>query len=169
MSVLFRIRTGEKEAAAKEIESWRAAHNGARPAWEVEDLLEEALAERDRDEAFLKRVLERARGADREKIEEAHRFIQDYCRNSIRIHDLIRESIRRLEQAGHPIDKAAELDQATRDYQKWQDDYPELLLMAYEPVGEIIARRIAQALADRSEGSDWRRLFDEDDQAAPAE
>jgi hypothetical protein len=166
MSVLFRIRAGEKEAAAKEIESWKADRNGARPAREVQDLVEEALAERDRDDAFLQRVLERVRGTDREKIDEAHRFIQEYCRSSIRIHDLIRESIRWAEQAGHLIAKAAELDQATRDYQTWQDDYPDLLLMAYEPVEQAIRKRVAQPLTGRPEEPDWRRLFDEKDDSA---
>ncbi len=168
MSVLFRIRTGEKEAVEKEIETWKAAHKEARRVWEVEDLVEEALAERDKDAALLKRVLQRARGADREKIEEAHRFIQDYCRRSIRIHDLIRELIQQAGQTGHPIERAEDLNRATQDYQAWLDDYPELLVMAYEPAGEVIGRRIAQALNTGAPESNWRQLFDEDEEPAPA-
>src|SRR4051812_30138239 len=101
MSVLFRIRTGEKEAAEKEIASWQAAEEDVNLPHQVEALVRETLADRDRDAELLKRVLERARGADEKAIDEAHRFIQDYCRRSIHIHDLIRDRVRLAREKGH--------------------------------------------------------------------
>jgi hypothetical protein len=162
MSVLFRIHAGEKEAVIREIASWNATPNEPDSAREVDGLIEEVLAERDRDEALLKRVLQRARGADRQKLDEAHRFIQEYTRRSIHIHNLLRELIQRMRQAGHPVEAAAALDRATHDYERWQEDYPELLLMAGEPVGEVIRGRIARALASAPTESNWRELFADD-------
>jgi hypothetical protein len=163
MSFLFRIHTGGKEAVENEIESWKASHDERELSGDVQELIEEALAERDRDDALLKRVLQRARGADRRKIDEAHRFIQDYCRRSIHIHNLIRGVIERAQQAGHPVEQAAALDGATCDYQRWQEDYPELLLMTYDPVEQRLRARIAQALGSAPKESNWRELFADED------
>ncbi len=169
MSVLFRIRTGEKEAAQKEIESWKAAHDHVNSASEVAGLVEEALLERDQDETFLQRVLERARGADRGKIDEAHQFIQEYCRRSIRIHDLIREFVQEARQTGHAVARADELDRATADYLTWQEDYPDLLLLAYQPVAEAIGRRIKELPGSVPRESNWRQLFAEEGETSTAE
>jgi hypothetical protein len=169
MSFLFRIHTGGKEAVEKEIESWKASHDERELSGDVQELVEEALAERDRDDALLKRVLQRARGADRRKIDEAHRFIQDYCRRSIHIHNLIRGVIERARQAGHAIEQAAALDRATQDYERWQEDYPELLLMAYDPVEQRLRARITQAINSTPKESNWRDLFADEDTSPAGE
>jgi hypothetical protein len=158
MSVLFRIRKGEKEAVEKELESWQATR-GAEAAGEIEELLEEVLAERDSDEALFKRILQRARGADQQKIDEAYRFIHEYCERSMRIHDLLRTMIAQTRRAGRQVSKAEALDRVTGDYKAWQEDYPELLLMAYEPVAQVIQDRTARALASKPTESNWRQLF----------
>ena len=169
MSVLFQIRTGEKLAVESALISWQAARGPAELAEEVKDLIEEALAERDRDEALLQRVLERVRGTDQNKINEAYRFLQDYCRRSIHIHALIRGLIQQAQQAGQVISRAAALDQATHDYEAWQDDYAELLVMAYEPVGQLLRDRVAHAVRRASKESNWRQLFADEDSAPATE
>src|SRR5258707_1111177 len=100
MNILYQVRKAGKEAVAREIESWKLAHKHAMLAWPIEELVHKALVERDNDERFLKRVLEHARGGDKDQIDEANRFIQEYCDRNIIIHDLLRGLIAKVGTAG---------------------------------------------------------------------
>jgi hypothetical protein len=159
MSIIFRVRNEEKRVVAEQIESWKKAHDELKFAWQVEDLLQKILADRDEDEGFLEQELERASDSDREEIDEVSEFIHESCLRSIRIHDLVRDLIARAEKVGHPIPKADLLDKATADYRRWKEDYPDLLAMAYAPVRDRIQRRITDALADQGEETDWREML----------
>jgi hypothetical protein len=167
MNMLFRIRNEEKMVVARELESWKPAHDEAMLACDVAELVRDELASRDRDDRFLKRVLRRAAGSDKRQIDEANLFIQEYCSRCIRILELLQHLTDILGDAGHRIDGAAVLEKATDDYRKWKEDYPDLLAMAYTPLQEKIQSRLAAALEDKSDESDWEALFVDDKGSQP--
>ena len=164
MNMLFRVHHEKKLAVEKGIEeAWKAAYDQAQRAWDVQELVEEAIAEKENDERLLQRVLRRVEGDDQQRIEEANRFVQDYCNLSLRIHKLLKGLIQIVGQGGHTIAKAAELDEATRAYEKWKEDYPEAFVMAYRPVHEVIRERINKALDRPPGGSNWQGLFEDEE------
>src|SRR5437016_3804607 len=100
MRVRYHLRKEQRRAFVKAIESWKAAYDQAQQAFDVQDMVQEAVDERAQDEQFLRWVLQQAAGEDRVQLDEAHQFIQDYCELGIHIHDLIREAIVFVRQLG---------------------------------------------------------------------
>lgn len=161
-SILFRMRAEAREAAARSLEDWKAAHDEAMRAYDAEDLVRDVLATRDQDEEFLQRVLQRAGGDDREWIEQANEFIQQYCDINLRIIRLLTELVGVLERRGHTIDGAEKLEAAGHDYLRWKKDCPDLLLLRYGPAKSLLRERIAAALANPPTKSDWRECFEDE-------
>jgi hypothetical protein len=157
--VLFRVRRESKQAIAKQIRSWKLPRARAEVARDLEEMVQEALADRIADEDFLKRVLHRASGSDLARIDCANEFIQSYCDQSIEVHDLLREMIHKSGRSTELLREVAALDQATEQYRKWQEDYPDLLALAYQPLQLMAERRLQEVLQDESGESDWTALF----------
>lgn len=103
---------------------------------------------------------------NRSEIDEANRFIHEYCERSIRIHELVRECIRLLEALGNKVNGPERLTEATEDYRRWQEDYPEKLALCDKTVCETMKSRIETALRTPPTESDWRRYAAEEAAAA---
>jgi chromosome segregation ATPase len=160
MNILYRVRQEGREAVVREIQSWKANGKDALLPWQMEELIRKALAERDEDEVFLRRVLERAGGEDPKRIDEANGFVQAFCDKSITVHNLLREMAADLGKLGQPVPSAmAQLDRATEDYQRWKEDYPDLLALAYTPLKKLLSKRIAKALERSPKESDGAPVF----------
>jgi len=166
-NIVYRVRAEEKNAAEREIEAWKEAHREAMLARDLEELLEKVLHDWQADEAFLSTIPQKTAGRNRNEIDEANRFIHEFCERSIRIHELVRECIRLSAALGHSVGGANRLTDATEDYRRWQEEYPEKLAMCDNSVRETIKSRIENALRNPPTESDWRRYAAEEAAAAP--
>ena len=156
-TIVYRKRASERHAAERELESWQGDSVA-----EVEELVLSLLEDRDSDKELFGRILKDTRGRSRAEIDLGNRFIQDICDTSLRILDLAWRCIRMLRNEGHEVQGADRLEQATEDYRRWKEEYPELFVMTYEPVRQVIADRIRAALSSQAQESNWQQLFADD-------
>jgi hypothetical protein len=160
------MRAAKKRAAEQELESWVVAHRNAMLARDIEDLIQMLVRDRDEDEAFLTVELRNVTGGGEAQIDEANRVIQDMCDRSLRIVELAQECVRDLRKLGHEAEGADQLEGLVDAYRRWKDDYPDLLIMAYGPVREVVRERVAKALASSDTESNWQALFEDEDKPA---
>jgi hypothetical protein len=159
MSTLLQMLSNEKKAAYRRIASWKEDRKKAKIVLEIEDMVEGLLADRDKDERLLRYILNKAQGNDKIAIEKANAFIQKYCEKAILTHREIRNLVRTVGGAGLTVTKCEEFDRATEDYEKWKEDYPDFLIMAYKPIERMVlgqAKKMtngAKKPADRSKPS----------------
>jgi hypothetical protein len=160
MNMLLQIRSEEKKIAYERVESWKKSHKEVVRVWEAEDMIEGALASRDNDDRLFRYILRRSPAINKDLMDAANLCIQQICENSIKIHDIIREYIKPLLETGHPVAKSKELDDATKDYRTWKEDYPDSLAMSYQPVARVLRGRVKKLLGSSPKKSNWRKLFD---------
>ena len=79
---LFRIRSQERQFIAREIESWKLDHDVMR-VHDLEDLIQACLLDRDKDNSFIRFVLDRSSKLKREELNEVNRLVRECCDDAL--------------------------------------------------------------------------------------
>ncbi len=160
---LFRIRNLERQFIAREIDSWNPDHEAAVKVRDLEDLVQACLLDRDKDNSFIRLILDRSRMLDRDgELDIVNHRIQECCDDALATLNKLSERIRLAEGLGYPVEHASSIAKAIEDYRRWKEDVPELLLLNHAPVQNLIRERIKAAIDSPAVQSDWRELFVDD-------
>jgi hypothetical protein len=162
--MLFGILKQQGRVIRQEIEAWKLDHDEAMKVRDLQDLIQACLLERDKDNSFIRLILDKSHMLSPEGLDKINDLIQECCDDALATLDKLSEAVQLAEAKGLPVEHATSIAKAAEDYRRWKEDTPELLLLNHGPVGDQIRERIRAAVNSPALQSDWRELFPEDAQ-----
>jgi hypothetical protein len=156
MTVKRAIYQGKERGIQDAVHCWKADHDNAMAACEVEDLVNECLGARDILRQWLEASIKRALAGTIRDFDNAGYDLRDALETGLRRIKSVRECVERVERLGYTVENSDELDRADREITEMHDR-----LMREWPFATVDV--VNQSITDYKEGRyrSAMEIFDE--------
>lgn len=154
-NILLDIRRGVLETAERAIRSWKTEQRTAGLARRVEELLSVCLRWPQENEEAIRRLWKRAAAGLIEDFQKTGQQVLDLFDDDLTVLASLRETIRLLEEDGHPIQDSTKLGGALDELRRMREHFVERWLWISE---EMIEE--ARAEYGRDEYQSIREILD---------